>query len=158
MSQLSESAWRNFLFHSLWFCPDLNWLDEAHPRWGKAIGYWQLIELRALILSRNTLTGAFRMMFDRMLWHHVAQSTWLTWNQPLRRHLRVRERALRAERAADAKALGWALEGPGRGRQETRAHRQGGGEGPSVQWEGGTCGPWEGLVFKGPLYAQLALF
>ena len=87
----------------------LNWLDEAHPRWGRQLAILSLLT-QTLILSRNTLTGAFRTMFDPMLWHHVAQSTWRM--KPAtagRRHAGVRERALQAERAADAKALGWAL-------------------------------------------------
>ena len=42
----------------------------------------------------------------------------------------MRERALQASRAADAKALGWALENQEGGQpRETRAQRQDGGKG-----------------------------
>lgn len=67
---------------------------------------------QTLILFRNTLTGAFRMMFDRSVVVPRCPVHLTHENQPLWGGGTQGEGKSGpwAERAADAKALGWALE------------------------------------------------
>lgn len=58
-----------------------------------------------------------------------------------RRHAGVRERALRAERAADAKALGWALEDQEEDGRRLVLTGRVVGKDPRCSGRGGTCGP-----------------